>query len=207
MKKHCANALPNVPSLVSAQHSLTDHSQPALPAITTAHLPAWNPDWLDWSSFIWGRWWWQVKCHYLRQTGNTVCAERFPWGSLHSSWSDRDLLNCDLLQEAALQRAALSSSFCSCLLFACNICTAPKFLMCVLLKSLQYVTNFLVWKLLCCPSTTIRTLRNLILKENVVWLLFFFFTRWACWETCRHPMHLLLNSAVDLGVGELQKSF
>lgn len=59
-------------------------SQPALPAIATAHLPACNPPWLDWSSFIRGRRrWWQVKCHYLRQAGNTACAERFPWGSRH----------------------------------------------------------------------------------------------------------------------------
>lgn len=90
------------------------------------------------------------------------------------SWSDRDLLKCDLQWEAALQRAALSSSFRFCLLFAYSTCTAPGFSIRVLLKSPKYLTNLLVWKLLCCPLVTIRTLRNLILTDNEIWLLFFY---------------------------------
>lgn len=113
---------------------------PALLTIDMTSLPACNLDWLDWSLFIWGRWWWECKCHYLRLT-TLLITERSLWGSPSHLRSGRDLLKGDLLWEAGLQRAALSSSwwFCSCLLFTRDIYTASV-LKCVCVLSLCIIT-------------------------------------------------------------------
>lgn len=103
-------------------------SQPALPAMATALLPACNPDWLDWSSFIRGTWWWQDKCHYLRQTGNIACAERFPfvmkWQRSSEMWPAVRSCSpegCPLLQLSLLSLICIQHMHCT---WVFNTCAA-----------------------------------------------------------------------------------
>lgn len=169
------------------------------------HLPACNLDWLDWFLFIWGRWWWKHKCHYLRQATLLILKDlhgglcpihemaEIIWIAICSeSWSPE---SCPLLQPMILllPRIHMRHIHCTCV-FKC-VCFSN-------LCSISQTPTFLYENCFAVHQITITPLGNLFFTDNVIWLWSFLFYRWACWETGRHTMYLLLNSAADLGAGQ-----
>ena len=171
------------------------------------HLPACNLDWLDWSLFIWGRWWWQCRCHYLRLA--TLLILKDFHGGPHPIHEVAEIFRTVICSEKLVPRelpsppaddfALASYSHMTYTLWLCFKCV------CFLnLCSISQTQTFLHENCFAVHQITITPLGNLFFTDNVIWLWSFFFYKWACWETGRHIMHLLLNSAADLGVGEFR---
>lgn len=202
MKKHCVNALPNVTSLLGAQSpDWPPNTLLCQPPPRPTFQPAALTDLTDLYSmrkvmmtsqmplFEAGR----KHCLYWKiSMGISSLLMKWQrsselWPALRS-WSPEGcpLLQLLLLPPLCIRRMHCTQiSKCVCYLNLCNIS-----------QTFLYENCFVV------HQATIRTPRNVFLTDNVIRLLFYFFYRLACWETCRYPMHLLLNSAVDLGVGE-----
>lgn len=198
MKKQCVNALPNVTSLLGAQCPLTNH--PTACSASHCHGPSsslqpWLPDLHSFqedndksNATIWGR----------KET--LLVLKDFHGGAFtcHEVTEFFQIVTCS---EKLVSRGLPSPPAFAPASYLNMHCTGPFKCVCSLKlhnssQTCLYENSFVVHQSLSELSKT--------WSSQIMWYVCSStsFTRWAWWETCRHPMHLLLNSAVDVGVAE-----